>query len=155
MYIHVDQQMFLPATFPLDYDRTIFSSLEDHDIDKHYGYNVGNLMLCDQRLSLLYAHPENYYYMKYNNLNARLYYISIFDDPGFIQHVKDKDYTGNILKDLIIKYFNDESITDDDVEKLKHIDYMSNREFFYGIPFAIYIIEKHIGNTISGAWKVR
>ena len=149
-YIHVDQQMFLPTTFPLDYSRTIFSSLEDCDIEKHYGYNVGNLMLCDQRLSLLYAHPENYYYMKYDNLNARLYYISIFDDPGFIQRVKDQDFTGNILKDMIIKYFNNQSITMDDVAKLKHIDYMSNREFFYGIPLAIYVIEKQIASTISG-----
>ena len=148
-YIHVDHQMFLQPTFALDYDRTIFSSIENQDIDKHYGYNTGNLLLCDQRLSLLYAYPENYYFMSYNNLNAKLYYINIFDDPRFVSNnIKEIKYTNNILKDIIIKYFNNYDITNDDLLQLKHIDYMSNREFFYCIPFVIFILEKEINKTL-------
>ena len=37
----------------------------------------------------------------------------------------------------------------DDLKKLKHIDYMSNKEFFYGIPFAICCIEKQIEKNLS------
>ena len=151
MYLHIDQQMFLPTTFALDYSRTIFSSLEDKNINKHYGYSVGNLLLCDQRLSLLYAHPENYYYMKYDNLNARLYYISIFDDPEMASHIRNNKTIGHPLWDIMIKYFNNVELTIEDLKELDHIDYMSNREFFYGIPMAIYCIEQQIAKDLSGS----
>ena len=150
-YIYVDQSMYLPQTFALDYSQTFFSSLEEKSIEKHYGYNVGNLLLCDQRLSLLYAFPENYYYMKYGNLNARLYYISIFDDPEFISKIKSNTSVEDPFKNLIIKYFNDIKITKEDIDKLQHIDLLMNREYYYIIPMVIYILEQHISSYISKA----
>ena len=142
-YIHVMQQMFLEHTFAMDYDRTIFSSIEKKKIDKHYGYMTGNLLKCEQRLSLLYAHPEDYYYMQYHNLNAKFFFINIFDDPDFSNKIKSNTlYEYHPLKNLIIKYFNDIEIDNDDIEDLQHIDYMSNKEFYYGIPLAIFCLEK-------------
>ena len=155
VYIYVSQQMFLPSTFFMDYDKTIFSSIEDKDIEKHYGRSVGNLLFCDQQLSILYAYPTDYYYMDYKNLHAQFFYIDIFDDPDFMNKIKKTEYTSHELKNLIVKYFNDEEITLDDVKKLKHIDYMDNKEFFYGIPFAIFCIEKQIAKSLSQANTVQ
>ena len=148
-YIHISQVMYLPSTFALDYDRTIFSSIENNDINKHEGRNVGNLILCDQRLSILYAYPQDYYYMKYHDLNVKFFFVSIFDDPGFINNIKNSKYTNHIFKDLIIKYFNNIDINNDDIEKIRHLDYMNNKEFFYGIPLAIYVLEKHISKLLT------
>ena len=148
-YLFVEQAMYLPQSFALDYDKTIFSSIEECNIDKHYGYSVGNLLLCDQRLSLLYAFPENYYYMTYGNLNARLYYISIFDDSEFTTKIKNNEEVENPFKNLIVKYFNSSSITSDDINKLKHIDFLMNREFYYEIPMTIFILEKHIADILQ------
>ena len=89
--------------------------------------------------------------MSYKNLNAKFFYISIFDDPDFKSKIINNEKTDHELKNLLIKYFNDEEITIDDVKKLKHIDYMENKEFFYGIPFAIYCIEQQISKNMSAS----
>ena len=152
-YIYVTQQMFLPSTFAMDYDKTIFASLEDKDLERHYGRNTGNLLYVDarQKLSLLYAFLTPYYYMEYNHLNAKFFYINIFDDPDFTNKIKNKEYTSHELKNLIVKYFNDEDITLEDLHKLKHIDYMNNKEFYYGIPFAIFCIEQQIAKNLANS----
>ena len=152
IYLHVMQKMFLPPSFALDYDRTIFSSIEDKNIEKHYTRITGNLLKCDQKLSILYAYPEDYFYMQYHNLDARFFFINIFDDPEFCNRVKQKKYyEHHELKNLIIKYFNDESITKDDLDALDHIDYMKNKEFYYGIPLAIFCLEKQMMANLSKA----
>ena len=76
-------------------------------------------------------------------------YIDIFDDPQFTHKIKNCEFTTHELKNLIVKYFNDVDITVEDLEKLKHIDYMDNKEFFYGIPFAIFCIEQQIAKNLS------
>ena len=148
-YIHVSHQMFLEPSFAMDYDKTIFASIEDKDYERHYGRSVGNLVLCDQKLSLLYAFPQDYYYMRYHNLNANFFYVSIFDDPDFKNKIKNKEYTKHVFKNLIVKYFNNEKITFDDLKAIKHADYMSNKEFYYGIPLGIFIIEKCIAEILT------
>ena len=148
-YIYVTQQMFLKSTFGMDYDKSFFSSIEDKDIEKHYGRHVGNLLYCDQKLSLLYAFPEDYYYMEYKNTNANFFFIDIFDDPDFCNKIKKCEFTSHELKNIIVKYFNNIEITIDDLKKLKHIDYMETKEFYYGIPFVIFCIEQQIQNLLS------
>lgn len=148
-YVYVTQQMYLPSTFGIEYDRTIFSSLEDHDIEKHYGRSVGNLLLCDQKLSILYQYPLDYYYMQYHNLKHEFYYISIFDDPDFKSNIKNnKKISGHPMKNIMIKYFNNEEITIDDLQQLKHIDYMENKEFYYMIPITIFCIEQQLASKL-------
>lgn len=149
-YLYVGQQVYLPSTFGIDYDRTIFSSLEDCDINKHYGRSVGNLIYNDQRLSLLYAFPEDYYMMQYGNTNAHFHLVSIFDDPDFKNKVSKQEYYSNHpLKNFIIKYFNGIDITINDIKELKHLDYKATKEYYYDIPFAIFVIEKQISKIMS------
>ena len=151
-YVYIEQQMFLNNTFDVDYARTIFSSLEENNLDKHYGRSVGNLLLLDQKLSIMYQYPMDYYYMEYHNLRQDFFYISIFDDPDFKNKIKEKKYTSkDPLKNIIIKYFNKEEITIDDLKKLEHVDYMENKEFYYMIPMVIYCIEQQMYNDMSSS----
>ena len=57
--------------------------------------------------------------------------------------------TGNVMKDILIGYFNNEKVTEKQLEDLKHIDYMNNCELYYLIPITIYILDKYIQNTLS------
>ena len=96
-YIYVTQQMFLPSTFGIDYDKTIFSCIEDKDIStKAKIRTVGNLLLCDQKLSLLYQYPIDYYYMEYAHLNTRYHSIDIFNDLEMLYYIKN-----NIIEKII------------------------------------------------------
>ena len=143
-YMYVQQQVFLPSTFGIEYDRTFMSALEDKNYNKHYCKCAGNLYLCTQRLSLLYAYPQDYYTIEYDSLNSKLHIIDIFNDPKFMEKIRNNTKTGNILKDIIIGYFNDEPITKNILAELDHIDYMQNEELFYLIPFCIYCMEQYI-----------
>lgn len=152
-YLYLDHQLYLPATFGVDYNRTIFASIEDCDINDHIGVYTGNLKLVDQRqkLSLLYAYPQDYYFMDYFNTSSKFYMIDIFDDPGFGDKIKNNEKTGIVLKDIIIGYFNGEGITSNQLNEIKHLDFVSNCEMYYLMPFVIYIlnknIEKYLGKT--------
>ena len=148
-YIHLDHQIFLPNTFGVDYDRTIFSTIDHNDIAKHIGLYIGNLLLVTQKLSLLYAYPQDYYYMEYVRTNNKFYIIDIFDDPDFGNKIKNNIKTGNVMKDILIGFLNGESVTEKHLEQLKHIDYMNNAELYYLIPITIYILDKYIQDTIS------
>ena len=148
-YLYLDHQLFLPNTFGVDYSRTIFSSIENNDLGKHIGTYVGNLLLVTQKLSLLYAYPQDYYYMEYARINGAFHLIDIFDDPDFTNKIKDNHDTGNVLKDILIGFFNNETITTEQLKEIKHIDYMNNPTLYYLIPITIYIINTQIQNTLA------
>ena len=148
-YIYLDHQIFLPNTFGVDYDRTIFSTIDHNDLTRHIGLFSGNILLVTQKLSLLYAYPQDYYYMEYVRTNNRFYIINIFDDPDFGNKIKNNTKTGNVMKDILIGYFNNESISSEQLENLKHIDYMNNVELYYLIPIIIYILDKYINDALS------
>jgi hypothetical protein len=150
-YIHLDQQVYLSNTFGIDYDRSFFSALEDKDSEKHECRHIGNLELCQQRLSLLYAYPQDYYVMRYDNIHPKFHLIDIFDDPAFMQKVRDNEQTDNVLKNIIIGYFNGESITSDILKQINHVDFMSNSELYYLIPFAIYCMEQYASDLLDNS----
>lgn len=149
-YVYVGQQMFLPSTFGVDYDKTIFSCIEDKDVETKAKIKyVGNLLVCTQKLSLLYAYPEDYYYMEYAHLNTKLHSIDIFGDLEMIYNIKNNIKTSNPLWNIMIKYFNDEDITSDDLLEIKNIDYCDNMELYYGIPIAIFCIEQMVSKMLT------
>ena len=147
-YIYLDHQIFLPHTFGVDYDRTIFSSIDHKDLKKHIGLYVGNILLVTQKLSLLYAYPQDYYYMEYVRTNNKFHIIDIFEDPDFGNKIINNTKTGNVMKDILIGFFNNESVTQDQLEKLTHIDYMDNADLYYLIPFTIYILDGYVQDKI-------
>lgn len=149
-YIYVSQQVYLPNIFGVDYDRTIFSALEDKDINKHYCRSAGNLLLCTQKLSLLYAYPQDYYCMEYVRLNSKFHLIDIFNDPEFLQKIKNNELTTNVLKNIIIGYFNNSNITSAILNQIDHVDFMENDELYYLIPMVIFCMEQYIKNILSG-----
>ena len=89
--------------------------------------------------------------MEYNHINSKFHVIDIFNDSQFMDKIIHNQETGNPLKDIIIRYFNDISIDSILLNRLKHIDYMENGELYYLIPLVIYCMEKNIVNMLSKA----
>ena len=89
--------------------------------------------------------------MEYANINTKFHLIDVFNDPKIMDKIKSNQETGNPLRDIIIRYFNDTAIDSTLLGKLKHIDYMENDELYYLIPMVIFCMEKNIANMISKA----
>ena len=148
-YLYLSHQVFLPTTFPIDYEKTFFAALEDKDPTKHYCRCEGNLELCTQKLSLLYAYPQDYYVMRYDPVSVNFHLINIFEDPSFMDKIRNNETVDDPLKAVIIAYFNDTEITMDMLNKFKHIDFMENCELFYEIPVVIYCLTQHLNNKAA------
>lgn len=148
-YMYVSHQMFLPNTFGVIYDKTIFSALEEGNIDRPITIN-GNLKYIDQSLSLLYAFPEDYYYMDYKVCNFKFHNINILD-IDILERINGNDLSEDIITNIIIKYFNNSEITFEDLHSLKNIDYQENIELYYGIPIIIFCLEKIIQKNLTSS----
>lgn len=151
-YIYVTQQLFLPDSFAVDYDRTIFAALEDKDRvfeDTAKVQYIGNLIKIQQKLSLLYAFPEDYYYVEYKKLYSGFFTFDIFNGIPMLDRILKNEKTGQIMLDVMIKYFHNEPITLDDLKQIKAIDYCNNEELYYGIPITIFCLEQIAVNILS------
>ena len=147
----MQHQYIVPTTFSIDYDRTFFKTIEDNDLNSHVGTYVSNLIRCEQRLSLLYQYPIDYYVADYRKLHSGFYFISIFDDPDFANIIKsNKMFNDKPMKNIIIKYFNNTDISLDDIALLKHIDYAPNKALFYLVPFVIFILKNQLEKLLGG-----
>ena len=86
--------------------------------------------------------------MEYRELNTHLYPISVFGDLEMIYYIRNNIKTSNPLWNIMIKYFNDEEITSDDLLDIKNIDYCDNIELYYGIPIAIFCMEQMVSKML-------
>lgn len=148
-YIYPSHQMVLPTTFGIDYDKTIFASLEAKDPYRTTIAFIGNMLECTQKLSLLTAYFDKYYYMEYKQLNQKFYSIPILD-LDILDRIRNCDLKENtILDNIIIKYYNDKDLTFEDMHKLNNVDYCENLELYYKIPIVIFCIERIIVNLLK------
>lgn len=147
-YTYITQQMILPSTFGINYMKTIFNALEEKEISDTTKF-IFNLYVVDQRTSLLYAYPEDYYYAEYNYLTRGLFDINMFNNLNILDDIKNINYGDSPLINIIIKFFNDIKLDDEDLSNLKKIDYGDNKELYYGIPMCIYCIENIIINLLK------
>jgi len=142
-YIFVTQQVFLPYTFCIEYNKTIFKHLEtmDNKIDFQRVYGV---MVTDP-CSLLTTRMEDYFMIEYNTkLGMLADPIDLFD-TDFIEVVLE----GKILEpghskeyyNIIGCYFHNRPVTQDMINALEKIEYSPSIELYYNIPIVVFILE--------------
>ena len=151
-YLYLEHQLNLPKTFELDYDRTFCYCIE-HKSSKKFK-NSSRLCfgeLIDNKYDIFANRAEPYLQMNYSiNLEGVPQSISpglvfeIFDAPLLEGIANDKLFGDDILSDIIIKYFNDHDITEDDLDALDVYNYMDNAMQFYYVPIVIFILEYYI-----------
>lgn len=136
----------LPMSFAIDYDRTIFRSVELRDINRPiYMHAVGKKI--ESIMSLFYYRSEPSYAIEYCSTNVYASPVPVIDIELFNRCLENNQYqTGdtNEYRNIIIQYFNNLNITSTAIQAIEKIDYFNNIELFYNIPFIIFILEEHI-----------
>lgn len=152
-YIYIMHQTTLQRTFALDYDKTFFRFLELPDKkDKPLIYSQAKYI--NEPYSVFDCRKEDYFKINYIR--------DILDETKYVINNIDRDLVDRIFntkvlykkknelyKNIIIKYFNNDKLTSDDIESIEFIDYCDSIELFYNIPFIIFILQSKIKSIVN------
>lgn len=151
-YLHVDHKIFLPNTFGLDYDRTFFRVFERKLPQK--------ILTCDSSTYL----EQIISYATVFSARYEDYFKTIYGDrikPGFNTSCLDEDLLYHIYehilyeseedlyKNILIKYFYDDTISEEELNSIEDIKFDFTKETFYMIPLLIFCLEKFIENVLK------
>lgn len=145
-YIHISHQTILQQTFYLDYDKTFFRSIELCDISQLNNY-IGYGKLNEDKYTLMYHRPDNYYIIQYyNDIGPYTYPINTFDIELLDRISNNKEYidTNKLYLNIIIRYFNNGAIDGSISDILKKTEFLATKEMFYAVPIIIFILESAI-----------
>lgn len=161
-YLYVSQATFRSSTFAIEYNRTIFTDIENRNPELSLN-TVWPIYICDPN-SLLLDRLEEYMELsiqrqnyQYNNpvnfLDMDLFDRIVNNDP-----YDESDQSKPIYKNIIINFINRadaSSITSTQIESLKNIDYARNKELYYELPVIMYAFSSYINdlmqNPLAGA----
>lgn len=149
-YIYLTHQIPPHSTFSIDYEKTIFSKVENKDLDRIIVTDITAYgELIESRTNIFSTRFENYFKLIYNCPIGYTEDIITFE-LDFLHNIKDNIlYEDDILYNLIIKYFNDTVIDSTDVDDIEKINYENNIKLFYTIPCVLYSLEKYIKSLMS------
>lgn len=155
-YIYICHQMRPPSKFPIVYNNTFFRCLETKDLEhiRKYKYTGFPVHITDSR-SIFVTRQEEYYYVCYDCCDLSNTVIPSFRDDLIynIEHnIKYEECKYKIFN-IVIKWFNDEELTKEDIDAFECIGWDSCIELFYGIPIIIFCIEKYISDLVSNKSK--
>ncbi|WP_301214507.1 hypothetical protein [uncultured Clostridium sp.] len=158
-YLYLSQQIKTEKDFNIKYNRSFYNALirKNKDIvDRVDSFCYGELI--ESKIGIFYTRPEEYFSMKYERIDMNPTFLhcltyDIFDRVflnNVIKNVKYGDNKTKFLHNIIIKYFNDENISKDDLKNLEYLDFLEdNVDLFYYIPCVIYIIEQEIRSILD------
>lgn len=136
----------LPATFAIDYDRTIFRALELRDIHKSI-YTNAVAKKIESPMSLFYYRSEDCFGIEYCTTNVYAAPVPVLDMDLYNRCLNNEQYQQGATeeyKNIIIQYFNNLDIASTAIQALENIDYMNSIDLFYLVPFIIFVLEEHI-----------
>lgn len=150
-YIYITHQTNLNKTFSIDYDRTFFKCIEDKDISNIRRYKTkATAIYIDDLMSIFNMRNEPYFQISYNLYLAQLQSITCFNDELIDNIIDNKLFIeGKRFYNIIVKYFNNVDLTEDDINCFAGIDYNDNEILFYSIPCIIFCLEQFIKEQIS------
>lgn len=151
-YIYICHQLQPPAKFPLVYNKSFYRCVEKKDLTRirNYTYRAKPMYINDIR-SIFNTRQEDYYYVCYDCVDVAKTVVPCFSDDLIYNIEHNIKFTECRLKifNIIIKYFNDEEITQEDIDVFDDICFDDTIMVFYGIPVIIFCIEKYIQNAIN------
>lgn len=150
-YTYLTQQVRLNVQFPLEYNKSFFRCLERKDKEniRFYNHRATADYISDP-LSIFQTRLENYFQIKFGVSDIESDFIPCFKDE-LINSIEDNSVLkcNDSLYNIIIKYFNDEIITNEDINCLEYIDFSDNIFIFYAIPCIIYCLENFVKSLMK------
>lgn len=148
-YVWLNHELPLAATFTMDYSKSIFRCFELGSITRSFTNRaVGKLI--EDSFSIFYARTAEYYEIKYSNIQFAQS-IDIID--GVLLHKinsKDASYNGDeTYKNIIVKFFNNEEFSDEEIRSLEYMVVLDNKDCFYYIPMVIFCLQNKLTSLIT------
>ena len=151
-YIYVCHQMRTPNIFPIVYNNTFFRCVELKDLERIRKYKYrGKAQYIKDIRSIFQTRQEDYFWVCYDCCNLTEAVIPSFRDDliyNIENNIKYEECKYRIFN-IIIKYFWDEEITQEDIDAFDCIGYDSVIELFYTIPIIIFCLEYYINKSIA------
>jgi hypothetical protein len=153
-YLALVQRTLPERKFNLNYNRSIFKSLEEPTGNLYKTIRVIKSEIRDI-MSIFTSRQEIYYRMLYSEPEPKLpnmnyEYLEVFDEIFYNNIEQQIFYAPDRLENIIIKYFNDLGLTQADLQLIKNTDYYDgNVKNYYLIPIIIFILTNY-GKNLMG-----
>lgn len=152
-YIHIAHQIPVTRTFSLDYDRTFFRVFERNKVEKlassNYSTYLNEIVSYGTTFSSRY---EDYYSTEYKE-DVKPGFNTTCINEEFIHMIVDNTMETDITllwKNILIKYLNNMvDLTQEELDSIEDIKFISSKEAFYTIPLLIFCLEKYIENVLK------
>ena len=154
-YSYITQQIYLPTSFGIDYKKSLFYSIEERDNKNVSSRIYSGMTRIEDLTSLFFYKGVDYYQVDYCQQNVLpTSRVQIFDSD-LIDRIKNNElYDENDKKaiyNLLISYMsnNEDYLKSNILAYVKSFNIEDNKDCFYGLIFAIYVIERFIENGLS------
>ena len=160
-YWFVKQQVSLPATFAIDYDKSIFRVFEMRNKDKiktcqyqsQADYIDDDVSIFSTRYEPYFALNYKTYYFDTNTPMKPKGIIPIVSEE-FIDHIAsgeayNAEDTNQLYLNIIIKWFNGGKITEDDLKYVDCIDMSTTEELYYQLLFLIFVLDRYTESLLN------
>lgn len=161
-YWYVKQQVVLPKTFAIDYNRSIFMAFEKHDKDCIMNYQYQSQAdYIDDAISIFATRYEPYfalnyktYYFDTNTPTTPKGIIPVLSEDLILHIATGELYTKEddekkLYLNAIIKWFKNDKITKEDICHIKCIDLNTTEEIYYHLLFLIFVLDQYTKQLLS------
>lgn len=153
-YLYVTHQVNPGSSLNIDYMRSFFAYFETPNkkpLGDYLSTSVGEYI--DTRFTTFNTRQEDYFKLKYRKEGDPCYISTpiIYNlDKEFINEI-DNNIKDNIklYRNIIIKYYNNEDVTTEDLKYIDTVDYDNNICLFYELPLLIYVLDCYASKLIS------
>lgn len=156
-YIHIDHKIPVNNTFAIDYDKTFLRVFESKRKEKLL-QSERNVIIdyITAYGSIFSSRYETYYKARYVDTNTPGFSTSCLGDDLIYDILEnhlvpedDNELKPELWKNILIKYFNDEDITEEEVRSIENLKFEYSKNAYYIIPLLIFCLEKYIVNTLK------
>ena len=157
-YMYLQHQLPKPTQFNFLYSMSVFNCIKTKDMKRLKSkklINVGLLLAIDRMYTIFYTKPQTYFNVEYTiedlTMHTHLaeYMIHPFEDILIENIISNTLMEDDILSNIIIKYFNNTPLNEDDIENIRYIYMKKSSKLFYYIPCVLFIIEQTIKTIMS------
>jgi len=148
-YVYVHHEVPVPRTFSIDYNQSIFRSIETHTKNNFTNQNCNAELIQDQ-YSLFSTVADDYYMIKHKDFG-----LSLFNpiDAQLVNNVKTNDKLlpndPKAYYNIIVDYFNDVKLDSSIIPLIEAIEFTPSVDLFYTIPMLIYVLEYSIKKLMT------
>lgn len=163
-FIYIDHISNVPNTFTISYDRSVFRVFELKDKSKLRQYHYqAQADYIDDPTTIFGQRYEQYFQLNYEIIrlapngpvNPRGIIpvmaeelIDRINNKWYFTEDKEEDREHMYLN-IVIKFFNDEDITEQDLEYFDRIDYCPSERLYYDMLFVIFAMDYYTNKLLN------